>query len=325
MVGWLDSSGKLKGKLLATAVPRELREPKPPPKVASTDVLVQPSIRYILIFIGIMLLSTPAMCWGPTGHTLITSNAIELLPDGMKPFYETNSRYIVALTTLPDDWKHTHGDEAAPDHYIDLDLLSQPPFADLIADRKTVEDRFGKEKVLEAGVLPWMIVERYGKLVNAFKKQDMVEIVVQSALISHFIGDANVPFHATQFYDGKTSAQKGIHNRWEEILPALMLKPESIKPTSPEKVTDIRKSAFDWCISSYKQLDAIFAADDKARKLDPGYAYKYYQTLYNDTGSILKGRISSAAEAVAGVYLAAWVDAGKPTLPDKAAPLFWGH
>ena len=286
---------------------------------------MQLKIRFVFLLIGIVLLSSPAMCWGPTGHTLITANAIELLPDGLKPFYQTNSRYIVAFTTLPDDWKHTHGDEAGPDHYINLDLLSKPPFDDLNADRKAVEDRFGKEKVLDAGVLPWVIEERYGKLVNAFKKQDTVEIVLQSALLSHFIGDAHVPFHATQFYDGKTSAQRGIHSRWEEALPATMLKPESIKPISPEKVADIRKSVFDWCVSSYKQLDAIFVADDKAREADPGHAYKYYQSLYQDTGSILKGRISGAAEAVAGVYLAAWTDAGNPTLPNKAAPLFWGH
>lgn len=267
----------------------------------------------------------PGWCWGPTAHTIITEHAIELLPPEIKPFYVTNSRYVVALTMLPDDWRHTHKPEIDNHHFIDLDLLDRPPFEGLIADRKTVESRYGSDEVAKAGILPWVIEERYGKLVEAFRKGDAVETVVQSALLAHFVGDAHVPFHATQHYDGRTSEQKGIHFRWEENLVALTLKPESIKPASGVPVDDILKCAFGWCISSYGHLDAIYRAEDKARETDPGRGYRYFRTLSIETGGILTGQITRAAEAVAGAYAAAWRAAGSPALPDKAAPLFWGH
>jgi len=266
-----------------------------------------------------------ARCWGPKGHTLITEHAIQLLPPGLKPFYNANSRYLVALTNLPDDWRDYHKAEAGPWHYIDLDLLGAPPFTDLIADRATVEKKLGKDKILKAGVLPWEIVARYNKLVKAFKTMDTVDVVVQSAVLSHLIGDAHVPFHATKFYDGKNPEQKGVHYRWEEILVELAVKPESIAPAQPEAVDNILKSAFGWCISSYTHLDDILNAEDKAHQADSVRGYNYYKVMLDDTGGILTGQISHASQAAAGVFIAAWKEAGKPAMPEKCAPLFWGR
>ena len=272
-----------------------------------------------------MLAAGRAWCWGPEAHELITRKAIPLLPAEMKTFYEMNSRYIVPMSNLPDDWRESHKPEVGPQHYIDLDLLGEPPFTRLVVDRAEAEKRFGKQKLLDAGVLPWAIVERYHKLVAAMKAVDLVEIVVQSGVIAHYVGDAHVPFHATKFYNGKTPAQKGIHFRWEEGLVALTLKPENVRPREPEEVADVLKSAFGWLISSYKLVEPVLKAEDRARGIDPNHTYKYYKSLANDTGSILTGRLSSAAEALAGLYVAAWKEAGKPALPEKHAPLFWGH
>ncbi len=273
----------------------------------------------------LVLASARAWCWGPEAHELITRQAIAILPAEIKAFYEPNSRYIVPMSNLPDDWRESHKAEVGPEHYIDLDLLGKPPFAELIVDRKTAEKRFGKEKLLEAGVLPWAIVERYKRLVEAMKEVDTVGIVVQSAVLAHYVGDAHVPLHTTKDYDGKTAAQKGIHFRWEEGLVALTLRPENIRPKKPEAITDVLRSAFNWCISSFKLVEPILAAEDRARGIDPNHAYKYYKSLADDTGSILVGRLESASEAVAGLWLAAWKQAGKPALPAKHAPLFWGR
>ncbi len=270
-----------------------------------------------------VLLAVRAWCWGPEAHELITRQASAMLPAEIRTFYQSNSHCLVAMSSLPDHWREWHSAEVGPEHYIDLDLLGKPPFADLIADRKSAEQRFGKQKLLEAGVLPWAIVERYNNLVEAMKKLDAVGIVVQSAVLAHYVGDAHVPFHATKDYDGKTAGQKGIHFRWEAGLVALML-PENVRPREPEAVTDVLKSAFNWCIASFKLVDGILAADDKARAIDPNHAYKYYKALADDTDSILVGRLESASEALAGLWVAAWKETGKPALPAKHAPLFYG-
>jgi hypothetical protein len=278
-----------------------------------------------LVAMAIVAMNSTAWSWGSAGHTLITEDAIELLPKEMLPFYEANSRYVVALVMLPDDWRASHWEELAPQHYIDLDMLSQPPFTDLITDRETAEKKFGKENVWKAGVAPWVIAERYHKLVEAFRKNDPEEIVLQSALLAHHVEDVHVPFHATKNWDGKKPEAKGLHARWETNLVALQFKPQSIHPSAPAKIDDILKSAFGWCVDSYGFVDTICNADEKARERDPGLASLYYKMLSDDTGAILQQRITSAVEDLAGTYVAAWKEAGQPKLSDKPAALFWGR
>jgi len=271
----------------------------------------------------IALANGPARAWEPVGHTLITERAITLLPSEIKPFYDVNSRYIAAFCTLPDDWKQTHKDAEGSRHFIDLDILDQAPFGKVMVDRATAEKQFGKKQLSKAGVLPWIIEEHYAKLVDAMKAGNSVEIAVQSALLAHYVGDAHVPLHATQYYDGKTPDEKGLHFRWEQTLFNTMLKPEQVSPRAPEKIGSILRSAFGWCVTSNSYCAPIFKADDDARKRDPGMSYGYYRMMWESTGPIMLTQLRTASEALAGVYIAAWQDAGKPELGNKCAAFFW--
>ena len=277
----------------------------------------------LAVFVALMAAPTSCRAWEPTGHTLVTNHALQLVPKEMKPFYDANSRYIVAFCTLPDDWRQTYKAEVGPNHFIDLDLLSKPPYTDLIVDRATAEKRFGKDKLTEAGVLPWAIEECYNKLVKAMNAGDSVEIALQSALLAHYVADAHVPLHNTKDYDGRTDAQAGIHFRWEQTLFLTMLKPEMVNATKPAEVGPVLKSAFGWCIDSYSKCDAIFAADDAARKADPVFGYHYYRSMWDATGDMMIAQLDRASERLAGTWLAAWKQAGKPNLPDKCAAFLW--
>lgn len=272
----------------------------------------------------VLLAACPGTCWGPPGHETTMRHTIELMPKEIKPFYEENSRCLVALVMLPDDWRFEHGDEMGDQHYINFEMLGAPPYDSLVMDRASAEKKFGKEKIKEAGTLPWAIEDRWNRLVKAFKEGDTTGIVVQSAVLGHYIGDAHVPLHNTKFHDGRTPEQKGIHFHWETNIQVLFLKPESIKPQSPEDVNDILKSAFKWCIASNGYVDAIYKAADKARLAHPGTTYAYFQSLYQDTSSILQGQLSDGARATAGAIIAAWKAAGKPELKGEPADLFWG-
>lgn len=281
----------------------------------------------LLVLVLAALAASPrsASAWGPAGHTTITEHALQILPKEIKPFYEANSRYIVAFCMLPDDWRLTDS-SSGPNHYIDLDLLEAAPFANVRTDRKTLEERFGKEKADKAGRLPWAIEERYNKLVSAFKRKDSVDIALQSAILAHFVGDAHVPFHATKDYDGRKPEEKGLHFRWEENLVELTLKSASINAPAPNKMNgSILDAAFTWCADSYSSVDAICAVDDKARAGDPGFGFKYFRTMSQETGDILIERLTSGSENLAGVYIAAWQAAGSPALPDKPGAFFIGQ
>ena len=42
-----------------------------------------------------------------------------------------------------------------------------------------------------------------------------------SSDMGHYIGDAHVPLHTTENYNGKMTNQRGIHGFWESRLPEL--------------------------------------------------------------------------------------------------------
>lgn len=283
-------------------------------KLAKAAVLV------VLLLVAV----TPGFAWEPTGHTLITNHALQLVSPEMKPFYDANARYIAAFCTLPDDWRVTYKTEVGPNHFIDLDLLSKPPFTDMILGRAAAEKRFGKAELLKAGVLPWAIEDRFNKLVSAMKTGDSVQIALQSAVMAHYIGDVHVPLHNTKDYDGRTANAKGIHFRWEQTLLLIALKPEAVNASAPAKVDGpILESAFGWCIDSWSMCDAIFEADDKAREVDSTFGYRYYQSMWESTGPMMISQLDYASERLAGAWIAAWKQAGKPKLSDKPAPYFW--
>lgn len=285
-------------------------------------MLARPLALPLLPVIVLLAFAQPTAAWGPEGHTLIARHSILMLPGEIKPFYEANERYVVALAMLPDDWRVTYRD-TGPEHYCDLDMLDEPPFTRIRGSREEAEKRFGKDKVLGMGVLPWVIEERFSRLVAALKSGDQVQTVVQSALLAHYVGDAHVPFHASKHWDGDKPEQKGLHFRWETTLVALHLKPESIKPARPAKIEDVLAASFDWLTASHSHVDAILAAEDKAREKDPGHGYSYNKMLADETMGILTSRITASAEDLAGIYIAAWERAGRPKLSDKPAPLFW--
>jgi len=91
----------------------------------------------------------------------------------MKPFYDASSRYLTALVMLPDDWRQTHKGVLDSHHYIDLDLLDQPPFTKLMANREALGKKMDSAEAVKTGVLPWAIRMRFEKLVKAFKAGDM--------------------------------------------------------------------------------------------------------------------------------------------------------
>lgn len=80
---------------------------------------------------------------------------------------------------------------------------------------------------------------------------------------------------------------------------------------------------FNWCIASFKQKDSVLDADESAAQAYGNGSAQYYQQMWTDTGPILQGRLTNAAQAVAGVYVAAWTEAGKPKLYGKRAPVYW--
>ena len=56
------------------------------------------------------------------------------------------------------------------------------------------------------------------ELQKAFEAKNVDLILKYSADIGHYIGDAHVPLHTTENYNGQMTGQKGIHGLWESRL-----------------------------------------------------------------------------------------------------------
>lgn len=84
-----------------------------------------------------------------------------------------------------------------------------------------IEDHFTRH-----GILPYNFVSLYYKLVHAFEKRSLKQILRYSADLGHYLGDAHVPLHTTKNYNGQLTNQDGIHGFWESRIPELFAESE---------------------------------------------------------------------------------------------------
>ena len=114
------------------------------------------------------------------------------------------------------------------------------------------------------------LAEIFGQLRRAFesfRRQSgllATDVVLFSAVASHYIQDAHQPLHATDNYDGRLTGQRGIHSRFERDLFERFQSRLALKPAPPTPMANPRDAAFEVLLASYQLVDAILEADKKA-------------------------------------------------------------
>jgi hypothetical protein len=139
-----------------------------------------------------------------------------------------------------------------------------------------------------------------------------------AAILSHYVADAHVPFHATVNYDGQLTGQRGIHARFEGDLFARYRDRLTIAPPALAPVSDARGFIFDRLAEDVPLAARVLAADRDAAAAHPGYNDAYYEQMYGQVGGIAAARISAAIAGTAAMITGAWAAAGRPTL--RSAP-----
>jgi hypothetical protein len=275
--------------------------------------------------LALALLPAPAQSWGYDVHRFITDRAIDLLPAAIRPFYQKHRAFVVERAIDPDLWRTVGFEEEPPRHFLDLDAYGEYPFEALPRDYAQAVEQYGREHVHEYGVLPWRTAEIYDLLVKAFQQvgeggsayaADNAKYF--AAVISHYVADAHVPFHAVLNYDGQLTGQHGIHSRWETQLveryrPRLRLSPGAVRP-----VTAPRDFMFDVLLESFRLAEPLLEADRRATRGRETYDEGYFEALFEETRPILERRLSEAIAAVASVIAGAWQQGGSPALPLEA-------
>ena len=267
--------------------------------------------------------------WGMDVHRLLTGRAIDGLPLPLKPFYAEQRAFVVEHAADPDLWRVValRGELGAedPNHYVDLDLVEKPPFTGIPHEWDAYVAKYGLEQATQMGRLPWRTEEIYNRLVAAFT--DMAKGTgpayagdnarYLSAVLSHYVEDAHVPFHANANHDGQLTNQRGIHSRFETDLVLRNLSTLTLAPVTIRPIPNIREFIFTTVIESYASVEPILAADRKATAGRDAYDDGYFAVLLAGTKPILEKRMSDASSAVASAIVSAWEKGGRPALPLK--------
>jgi len=296
-----------------------------------TKIIVSLVITLTLSLI-IILPSNNAHAWGFFAHKRINRLAVFTLPNELIAFYKRHIEFVTEHAIDPDKRRYAVDGEA-PKHYIDIDHFSKDdPFGVMPRHWNSAVKKFSRDTLETYGTLPWNLQLVLQNLTSAFRKQDVFNILRYSADLGHYVGDAHVPLHTTENYNGHLTNQKGIHAFWESRLPELNAddydyfvgKAHYINDPLEFTWTRIEEShaALDSVLSFEKNLSNSFPMDQKYSFEKRGLnTLKTYSREYsNDYHVMLDGmverRMRRAIISLGCLWYTAWVNAGMPQLEE---------
>jgi hypothetical protein len=269
-------------------------------------------------FVLLLFTPSPAFAWGFEAHKFIMQRAIALLPAEIRPFFQKYETTIVEHAIDPDLWRTAGWEDEPPRHFLDMDAYGPYPFAKLPRDHDEVVARYGRDFVVKNGLLPWRSAEIYGKLVEAFTQKASYSrdnIKFFSSVLTHYVADAHVPFHAVINYDGQLTGQTGIHSRFETELFERYRTKLTINPKPVSPVQSMRDFIFDTLLSGFPLAQPILDADKALVTGREVYDDGYFDGLLSKVQPLLERRLAESITASASVIAAAWQDAGRPAVP----------
>lgn len=263
------------------------------------------------------MLCAPLLAWGAKGHQLAAALAVRDLPPGPRAWLQDQEAFVSQYAPEPDHWRD-HDRKEAPRHYLNTEVYGGPERVPHSASLAMLA--VGSRDFQKAGQLPWIIADRYGDLVQAFRQRDTQRIALITAILSHYVADAQVPLHATVDYDGRDKAAKGVHSRWETGLVEryLDLPTLRVRQVSPEPSP--REAPWTWIRESHALVGQLLsddreAADSDLRKGRGKRRGGSYWTIFQDLqGPTVRLQLEKAGERTAMLVAAAWQEAGSPRL-----------
>lgn len=218
-----------------------------------------------------------------------------------------------------------------PQYYEDqwtvpCDLLREK--LGIMADCKSTLaiDRFS-----EYGVVPYHLLQMQNRLTNAFRSGDAKAILRLSAEMGHYVGDAHVPLHTTENYNGQLTDQVGIHAFWESRIPELFADREYDLFVGKAQYIENPKDYY-WkvVLSSHRLVDSVLTTEKRLSETFPedqqfcfderlnrtiriqceAYAQAYQEAMQG----MVEQRMKDAILSIASAWYTAWIDAGQPNL-----------
>lgn len=206
--------------------------------------------------------------------------------------------------------------------------------ADIDCDAVYAVDHFSSY-----GIIPYHLPVMQARLTKAFREKEVQSILRLSAEFGHYIGDAHVPLHTTENYNGQLTNQVGIHAFWESRIPELFADEQyNYFVGKAEYIDDPEDYFWEVVLKSHSLVDSVLRIEKRLSKTypeDKQYCYeerlgrtirtycKEYAAAYQQRLSgMVEDRMQATMLAIGSCWYTAWVDAGQPDLRflDKKQP-----
>jgi hypothetical protein len=169
--------------------------------------------------------------------------------------------------------------------------------------------------------VPWVVLARVQRLVQAFTDGDPDRVAFESSILSHYVADLQVPLHTTRNHDGEETGQKGIHARWETGLLERIVAREGWAPeVRPAALgPDPERAPWIWLRESFNLVPGVLADDLTAQNAanltaEPvaGGLSPYWGVFLQLQEPHVKEQLTLSAQRTAQMILYAWTTAGQP-------------
>lgn len=270
--------------------------------------------------------------WGFFGHKRINRISCFILPPEMFGFFKEHIEFLTEHAVDPDKRRYAVDGEAQR-HYIDIDHYikhGEDPFNVVPQRWKNAVEKFSEDTLQTYGIVPWHILVMKYRLQKAFEEKNVDLILKYAADIGHYIGDAHVPLHTTENYNGQLTNQKGIHGLWESRLVEINHDNYDYFVGKAEYISDVQTYIWERVRESHFALDSVFTLErevtealgsDKKYSFERRgnttisvYSYEFSQEYHRRMNGMVERRLRAAIQAVGSIWYTAWVDAGQPDL-----------
>src|SRR5207244_4481740 len=114
-----------------------------------------------------------------------------------------------------------------------------------------------------------------------------------TAVLVHYIQDANQPLHATNNFDGQLTGQNGVHARFETELFERYESKLSVNPAPAKGISNARDASFDALLASYQLVDAVLKADKDAIEGKDAYDNEYFDKFFAAVRPVLEKQLAA--------------------------------
>lgn len=256
--------------------------------------------------------------------------AVFCLPEEMFGFFKKNIHYLESHAPDPDKRRYAVKGEA-PRHYIDIDHYGPNPFDVVPVKWKDAIEKFSEDTLMAYGIVPWHIPLMVSRLTQSFKAHDRKAVLKIAAELGHYVGDAHVPLHTTENYNGQLTGQHGIHGLWESRLPELFGHGYDYFAGKAVYIESVSAFAWEMIRESHGQVDSVlmlekrltenlkedekFSIEQRGQTGAKVYSHRFSKKYHEMLQEMVERKMQKAIFATASLWYTAWVDAGQPELP----------